>query len=329
MKKNQKAVSGMRVDEDNSSFVNVLIIKGEYAHSTVVKLGLHNYHCHTVLAHSMRKGFECLAAMPEIQIIISENTILSSGRLERIAEIKAHPQWKHIPVILILEKPYPQIAQQAIELGYQHVMVKPSKAKQLIDKIDLALLDNSVKIRNNRRFAVQGAIFQQLHHHVAKLAVRAYKHVSKRLENKNIIVSANERSQPIKGFLYRKKKQHYTTVAEWLSNELRIIRRVKPYIKARHKIVTLGEWLSGEIRMIHRRAPYQNFSQKDAKTAKPQRVVPLRDSVRTDDTPHSHDNPPDKPDVPINIQYMILFQKAPYLFSKGMRKQIKNKISKS
>jgi CheY-like chemotaxis protein len=329
LEKNQKAVLGVRADKDNSSFVNILIIKDEYARSTVVKLGLHNHHCHTVLAHSMRKGFECLAAMPEIQIIISENTMPSFRGLERIVKIKAHPQWKRIPVILILAKPGPEIAQRAIELGCQHVMVKPFKTKRLLDKIDLTLLEKSFKISDNRRVAVRGAIFQQLHHRVAKLAVRAYKHVSKRLKNKHIDSSSKERSQPIKGFLYRKKKRNCTTVAEWLSNELRIIRRVKPHIKARHKIVTLGEWLSDEIRMIHRRAPYQKFSKKkEIKTERPLQTVPLQNAVRTADTPHSHDSLPAKPDLPINIQYMILFQKAPYLFSKGMRKQIKNTISK-
>jgi len=320
-------VLGVRADKDNSSFINILIIKDEYARSAVVKLGLHNHHCHTVLAHSMRKGFKCLAAMPEIQIIISENTMPSSRGLERIVKIKAHPQWKRIPVILILAKPGPEISQRAIELGCQHVMIKPFKTKQLLDKIDLILLENSFKMRDNRLVAVRGAIFQQLHHQVSKLAVRAYKHVSKRLKNKHIDSSSNGRSQLIKGFLYRKKKQSYTTVAEWLSNELRIIRRVKPHIKVRHKIVTLGEWLSDEIRMIHRSAPYQKFAKKKAKTAKPQQVAPLQNAVGTTDTPHSHDSLPAKPDLPINIQYMILFQKAPYLFSKGMRKQIKNTIS--
>ncbi|MDM8556050.1 hypothetical protein QUF75_15095 [Desulfococcaceae bacterium HSG7] len=330
MEKNQKAVLGVHPDEDNSSFVNILIITNKRARSAVVNLGLHNYYCHTVLAHSILKGFECLAAMPEIQIVIFENTIPSSRGLEKLVrKVKAHPQWKCIPVIMILAKPDPEIAQKSIELGYRHVMIKPLKAKQLLDKIDLVLLENSSKMRYNRQIGEKGAIFQQLYHQVAKLAVRAYKHVNRRLENKTMIASINERSQLIKGFLYRKKKRSYTTVAEWLSKELRIIRRIKPRMKTRHRIVTLGEWLSDEIRMMHRRVSYHKFAKKEeVKTTKPPQIAPLINPVEPADAPQPHDSTPAQSDFPINIQYVILFQKAPYLFSKGMQKQIENTISK-
>jgi len=311
----QSVALGVRPDEDNSSFINILIIEDEHASSAVVKLGLHNYYCHTILTHSIRKGFDCLAAMPEIQIVISENKMPSSGGLELIVKIKAHPQWKRIPVILILEKPYPEIAQRAIELGCRHVIVKPFKAKLLLDKIDLALLENYFRMHHKRR--------------VAKLAARAHKHVSRRLENKNMIANANEKSQPIKGFLHRKSKRSYATVSEWLSNELRIIRRVKPHLKARHKIITLADWLSDEIRIMHKGPPYQKSAKKeDTKTIRTPQLAPPRDSVRTADTPQSFDRPPVRSDVPINVQYLILFRKAPYLFSKGMLKLIINTISK-
>ena len=329
MEKKQSTTLGVRTDEDNSSFINILIIADECARSTVVKLGLHHHYCHTILAHSIRKGFECLAAMSEIQVVISENTMPSSGGFELIVKIKAHPQWKRIPVNLVLEKPYPEIAQRAIELGCRHIIVKPFKAKLLLDKIDLALLENIFNMHYKRRVAVRGAISQQLHHRVAKLAVRAYKHVNRRLENENMIASTNERSQPIKGFLHRKSKRSYATVAEWLSKELRIIRRVKPHLKARHKIITLADWLSDEIRIMRRGTPYQKSSKKeDVKTKRTPQLEPPRDSVGTADTLQSHDTPPDRSDIPINVQYLILFRKAPYLFSKGMRKQIINTIHK-
>ncbi len=329
MEKNQSAALGVRTAEDNSSFINILIIEDERTRSTVVKLGLHNHCCHTILAHSIPKGFECLAAMPEIQFVISENTMASSGGLELILKIKAHPQWKHIPVILIMAKPDPEIAQQAIKLGCQHVIVKLSKAKLLLDKIDLTLLENSFKPRYNRRVLVRGAIFQRLHHRVVKFAVRAYKHVSRRVEKKNMIANANERRKPIRGFLHRKSKQSYTTVSQWLFREIRIIRRVKPHLKARHKIVTLTEWLFGEIRMMPQRGPYQKSVNKEkAETKRPFQAAPPQNAVKTADIPQAHDNPPVRPDFPINIQYMILCQKAPYLFSKEMLKLIKNTIPK-
>ncbi len=329
MEKKQRTTLGVRTDEDNSSFINILIIADECARSTVVKLGLHHHYCHTILAHSIRKGFECLATMPEIQVVITENTMLSSGGLELIVKIKAHPQWKRIPVILILAKPDSEIAQLAIELGCQHVLVKPFKAKQLLDKIDLTLLEKSFRMRYNQPVAVRGATFQRLHHRVSKLAVRAYKHISKQLEKNNMIASVNKRNKLIKGFLHHKSTQGYATVAEWLSKELRIIRRVKPHLKARHKIVTLADWLFDEIRMMHRGVPYQKSAKKeDAKTKRPPQVAPLPKSVKTADTQQSHDRPPVRPDIPINVQYLILFRKAPYLFSKGMRKQIRNTIPK-
>jgi len=315
LEKKQSVALGVRPGEDNSSFINILIIADECGRSTVVKLGLHHHHCHTILAHSIRKGFECLAVMPEIQIVISENKISSSGGFELIVKIKAHPQWKRIPVILVMEKPYPEIAQRAIELGCRHVIVKPFKAKLLLDKIDLALLENFFRMQYKRR--------------VAKLAVRAHKHVNRRLENENMIANANEKSQPMKGFFHRKSKRSYVTVAEWLSKELRIIRRVKPHLKARHKIITLADWLSDEIRIMHRGTPYQKSSKKeDAKTIRTPQLEPPRNSVGTADTPQSHGTPPDRSDIPINVQYLILFRKAPYLFSKGMRKLIINTISK-
>jgi len=330
LEKNQSAALGVRTAEDNSSFINILIIEDERTRSTVVKLGLHKHCCHTILAHSIRKGFECLAALPEIQFVIFENTMTSAVGLELIVKIKAHPQWKRIPVILIMAKPDPQIAHQAVKMGCRHVIVKPFKAKLLLDKIDLVLLENSFTKRNNRRVAVRGAIFQQLHHRVAKLAVRTYKRVSKRLETKNMIASASERRKPIKGFLHRQSKRSYATVADWLSKELRIMRRVKPLIKTRHKIVTLAEWVSDEIRMIRLGASYQKTAQKKyTETEKPSQTAHKQDAVKTVDISQVYNKPPVRPDIPLNIQYLILFKKAPYLFSKGMQKQIRNTIPKN
>jgi len=329
LEKIRTTAPSVHTDKDNSAFVNILIIEDECARSTVVNLGLHYEYCHTVLAHDTRKGFECLEAMPEIQVVIAANTTPPSKGLERVIKIRAHPRWKRIPVILILAKADPEITQQANQLGCQHVIARPFKAGRLLAKIDLVLLENSFKTPDCRRVPVRGAIFQPLHHRVARLAVRTYQRARKRLEKKTMIATANERSKPIKGFLHRQSKRSYTTVADWLSKELRLIRRVKPHLKVRHKIVTLAEWVSGEIRMIRSEAFYRKTAKKKyTPIEKPPQPAPMQDAVNTVDTAKPFNKPPVKPDIQLNIQYLVLFRKAPYLFSKAMQKQILNSISK-
>ncbi len=319
---------GARLEETNRSFINILIIEDKYARSYVVKLGLHYHYCHTILVHGLQTGLECLADMPAVQFIVLENPTASSEWLSLMAKIRNHPQWKHIPVILVAAEPDPNITQLAIRLRCRHALAAPFKAKQLLDKIDQTLLEDSFRTPCHQRVYVRGAFGRPVHHIVLKWTSPTTNHANQLLEKKTMIAYATESVKPVRGIFQRPKKRDLTTVAQWLSGEIRLFRRAKPNVKAQHKIVTLAEWLFDEIRMINWRAarpksePAKKISSQAAAYPEERKAAPSAEAS-LDDQRLS-----DETGFPINIQYMILFQKAPYLLSTSMQKQIGHTISR-
>lgn len=88
--------------------------------------------------HSVATGTECLVAIGKLRpnLILLDLKLPDISGYELLEELKAHPEWSCIPVIVISAYAFRSDQAKALALGARHYLVKPIELEQLIQAIE-------------------------------------------------------------------------------------------------------------------------------------------------------------------------------------------------
>jgi two-component system chemotaxis response regulator CheY len=89
-----------------------------------------------------RDGVEALEIVRNypLKLILSDINMPNMDGLGLLAELKADPQWRHLPVVMITTEGSQEKVGQAIKLGSTAYIRKPFTAEQIQEKIGALLL---------------------------------------------------------------------------------------------------------------------------------------------------------------------------------------------
>jgi len=77
-----------------------------------------------IIAKDGQEGLNMMSSN-QIDMIFSDVNMPVMGGLEMIKNIKANPEWKFIPVIMLTTESNPELKQQGKDLGVKAWMLKP------------------------------------------------------------------------------------------------------------------------------------------------------------------------------------------------------------
>jgi CheY-like chemotaxis protein len=110
--------------------------------ATVRKLLIHtlrpkNYKC--IEACDGFDALEKLALDPDIKLVISDLNMPNMDGIELIGNIRQHPQYKDLPVIMLTTESSPENRKMAFDAGANLYLVKPSPAHIILFKVQSLL----------------------------------------------------------------------------------------------------------------------------------------------------------------------------------------------
>jgi two-component system chemotaxis response regulator CheY len=83
-------------------------------------------------------GVEAIEAMKanKFNLVMSDINMPNMDGLQLLAQLKAHPEWKHIPVIMVTTEGGEAKVMEAVQLGAAGYVRKPFTADQIKEKLD-------------------------------------------------------------------------------------------------------------------------------------------------------------------------------------------------
>ncbi len=124
--------------------LQILIVEDNPVNQTILKANLRKKGYQTVQAENGKHALGILENHETpFDVIVSDVMMPEMDGFEMVEKIKAHPEWKKIPVIMCTALADKEYVQKAILLGCNHYVTKPIKIKTLFAKIQDVLIDGS------------------------------------------------------------------------------------------------------------------------------------------------------------------------------------------
>jgi DNA-binding response OmpR family regulator len=111
--------------------IHALVADDEPHIGRIIKMKLEQGPFRVTLAYDGREALEVLRREPDIQIVLLDLMMPHLSGLDVLAEIRAHPQWKSLPCIILTAAGQEQQHRLALRLGATEFMTKPFSPKKL------------------------------------------------------------------------------------------------------------------------------------------------------------------------------------------------------
>ena len=119
--------------------LEVLIAEDEVIARRSLQIAITRAGYDVVTATSGTEALERIAQHPNLRLILADIVMPGMDGLELLTEVKAHPRWQHIPVVLCTVLDETDAVRRARRLGCHHYLVKPVSEKQLMVTVTSAL----------------------------------------------------------------------------------------------------------------------------------------------------------------------------------------------
>jgi CheY-like chemotaxis protein len=148
--------------------MNILIVEDNPINAKVIEVNLKSKGYQTILAQSAKMALELLATTPQIQLIIADIMMPEMDGLELLTEIKRHPEWKDIPVIMCSALADMETVKKAVEAGCKHYLIKPVKKEHLLAKVRDTLEHEKPVLKNKNEIKSQLGIDDETYQEIAQ-----------------------------------------------------------------------------------------------------------------------------------------------------------------
>lgn len=113
------------------STIHALVADDEPHIGRIIKMKLEQGPFRVTLAYDGREALEILRREPDIQIVLLDLMMPHLSGLDVLAEIRANPQWKTLPCIILTAAGQEQQHRLALRLGATEFLTKPFSPKKL------------------------------------------------------------------------------------------------------------------------------------------------------------------------------------------------------
>jgi two-component system, OmpR family, alkaline phosphatase synthesis response regulator PhoP len=111
--------------------IHALVADDEPHIGRIIKMKLEQGPFRVTLAYDGREALEVLRREPGIQIVLLDLMMPHLSGLDVLAEIRANPEWKTLPCIILTAAGQEQQHQLALRLGATEFLTKPFSPKKL------------------------------------------------------------------------------------------------------------------------------------------------------------------------------------------------------
>lgn len=111
--------------------IHALVADDEPHIGRIIKMKLEQGPFRVTLAYDGREALEVLRREADIQIVLLDLMMPHLSGLDVLAEIRANPQWKTLPCIILTAAGQEQQHQLALRLGATEFLTKPFSPKKL------------------------------------------------------------------------------------------------------------------------------------------------------------------------------------------------------
>jgi DNA-binding response OmpR family regulator len=111
--------------------IHALVADDEPHIGRIIKMKLEQGPFRVTLAYDGREALEVLRREPGIQIVLLDLMMPHLSGLDVLAEIRANPDWKTLPCIILTAAGQEQQHQLALRLGATEFLTKPFSPKKL------------------------------------------------------------------------------------------------------------------------------------------------------------------------------------------------------
>jgi len=143
--------------------MSILIVDDNVMNAKILEFNLNKNGYQTIVAPSGPKALECLDAVPEIQLIITDIMMPEMDGLELLDRVKQRPEWQNIPVIVCTALSDANTVRKASKAGCRNYIVKPIKAVQLIQKVRETLGHEEVVLKAKSKILAELGIESDLY----------------------------------------------------------------------------------------------------------------------------------------------------------------------
>jgi CheY-like chemotaxis protein len=118
----------------NRSEWRVLVVEDEDDSLKMVSKILQH---HGIQVHVARNGHECLGMLKRVNptLVITDLAMPEMDGWETLVEMRADPQTAHIPVVAITAYHSANVAQDALQAGFDAYFAKPPNAISFVDEL--------------------------------------------------------------------------------------------------------------------------------------------------------------------------------------------------
>ena len=128
--------------------MSILIVDDNAMNAKILEYILKKNGYQTIVVPSGVEALECLEAVPEIQLVISDIMMPEMDGLELLDRIKQRHEWRNIPVIMCTSFSDVETVRKAAEAGCRNYIVKPIKAVQLVQTVREALIHEEAILKD-------------------------------------------------------------------------------------------------------------------------------------------------------------------------------------
>jgi two-component system, OmpR family, alkaline phosphatase synthesis response regulator PhoP len=111
--------------------IHALVADDEPHIGRIIKMKLEQGPFRVTLAYDGREALDVLRREPDIKIVLLDLMMPYLSGLDVLAEIRANPEWKTLPCIILTAAGQEQQHQLALRLGATEFLTKPFSPKKL------------------------------------------------------------------------------------------------------------------------------------------------------------------------------------------------------
>ncbi len=128
--------------------MSILIVDDNAMNSRILEYNLKKNGYQTFVVSSGEKAIECLEAIHEIQLVISDIMMPGMSGLELLEEIRKRRDWRNIPVIMCTSLTDSETVRKAAKAGCRDYIIKPIRSVQLIQKVRELMIHEEAVLRD-------------------------------------------------------------------------------------------------------------------------------------------------------------------------------------
>ena len=131
--------------------MSILIVDDNTVSAKIIEFNLKKNGYETIYAKSGKDAIENLQSNIKIKLVITDILMPEMNGLELLYEIKKHPEWRNIPVIMCTSLSDVDTVKKAAKAGCRHYIIKPINKTHLLQKVKEALVDEKPILKDRLR----------------------------------------------------------------------------------------------------------------------------------------------------------------------------------